>query len=192
MEQELFFIFILIIVIFMIILNIKSSKTKSKFIGSKNNLRDLAEHLKNSNNLNDLEEPFESDLETESDFDSDIEDRDNSIIEEELNISKEESTVNKCCTVDCESCEFRTSKNKNLCNNPNILIDGVNDVMYKQPVIEVNEEKQELYSSLIPEPERIDYIRYKMDENNNDELLNPLYLTLDHENYIKRYKYERN
>ena len=64
--------------------------------------------------------------------------------------------------------------------------------MYNQPVIEVNEEKQELYSSLIPEPKRIDYIRYKMDENNNDELLNPLYLTFDHENYIKRYKYERN
>jgi len=191
MEQELFFIFILIIVISMIIFNIRSSTTKSKFMGSKNNLRQLAEHLKNSNNLNDDGSlDLDSDLETESEFDSEIEDADN--IEEGFDVPEEKSTLNNCCTVDCESCEFRKSKT-NLCNNPNLLIDGINDSMYNKPVTELSEEKKELYNCLVPELENIDYIRYKFNENDPNKVLpDPVYLTFNHEDYIKTNKYESN
>ena len=130
--------------------------------------------MKISNNLTTTTSStnYESDVESdiESDFDSEIEERVNDDLEEELSINKEESTINKCCNVDCESCEFRTIKKKDPCNNPNILIENIHNVMYHNKEDIWDKEKTEMYNNLIPEPEPYLYNRFK----ENSQLYNNL------------------
>ena len=162
MEQELFFVFILLLVVCIVVFKFFNLK-RNKFSLSQDHIKKLAEHMKTSADNSDV-------TDNESDIDSIFEDDDRTEEEKRLDIPADESTIDKCCKVDCDSCDFRTSTFKNPCNNPNILIDGVNSLLYAPPVVEIDPKKEELFRNLIPEPVKIKINKYSLNNCNSSKI----------------------